>query len=193
MRQGENRQNLRQDSSFGGRLRKARTEKSLSQTELAEILGYKGDASVSNLETGRSSSVPIAVLANLADVLEVDLHWLITGQGSPEVVRQVDTYGRALKRLLPYVQAYGNVLEQLQDIVQRGPDYLREPGSGFAFQVKPMLGRVDRLAMWSVQVDQAIADIAPLAYSRPAMPPGSGGSELGPSDPRNPPPPDETE
>ncbi len=182
-----------QQDTFGDRLRKARTEKGLSQAEVAVAIGYKGETSVSHLEVGRVQAVPLPVLAKLADVLEVDLHWLITGQGSPEVVRQVDTYGRALKRLLPYVQAYGNVLDQLNMSVLRGKMHLREPGSGCVFIASPLQPRGDRLALWSFEVDRAIADIAPLAYSRPAMPPGSGGSESGPSDPRNPPPTTETE
>ncbi len=67
--------------SFGQRLRKARKDKGLNQAELAKILGFKAGGSVSNIEHDKTP-LSIQTLAKITDVLNVDLHWLITGQAA---------------------------------------------------------------------------------------------------------------
>lgn len=52
----------------------------LTQGAIAEAVGIK-QATYSELETGKSSST--AYLPQLAKVLNVDAHWLATGEGSP--------------------------------------------------------------------------------------------------------------
>jgi transcriptional regulator with XRE-family HTH domain len=76
-------------------LRKA---KKLSQDELAEILSYKKGASISNIELGKNPP-DFNALSKIADVLNADLHWLITGNPSPaikELKNQLRMYGKAL-------------------------------------------------------------------------------------------------
>ena len=67
---------------FATRLRSVRQRHKLSQDRLAELLGQTGNALVSRYELGQA--LPTAdVLIKLSEVLEVDLHWLLTGQLSP--------------------------------------------------------------------------------------------------------------
>lgn len=65
--------------SFGSRLFKVRKDKGLSQKEFAELLGYKRHTTVSNLEADRAAP-DIKTLVKIAEILNIDLHWLITGE-----------------------------------------------------------------------------------------------------------------
>ncbi|NLW84349.1 MAG: helix-turn-helix transcriptional regulator [Phycisphaerae bacterium] len=69
------------EKDFGKRFRFAREQANISQTELAEKLGYKTPGSISNIESGKSLPA-IQILAKIAAILKTDLHWLITG-GDP--------------------------------------------------------------------------------------------------------------
>lgn len=64
---------------FGDRLSNLRKSKGLSQKQLADLLGYKQPASISGIESGKTPTDIIA-LVKIADALQVDLHWLITGE-----------------------------------------------------------------------------------------------------------------
>lgn len=68
--------------TFGKRLQFVRKKAGISQAALATKLGYKTPGSVSNLESDKSP-VGSETLAKLAEILEVDLHWLITGRTAP--------------------------------------------------------------------------------------------------------------
>lgn len=71
-------------ANIGSRLRKARLEKGLSQKDLAEKLGLSANSVISDFE--RNKLYPrLETLLKMADVLDVDLHWLITGDHSPSV------------------------------------------------------------------------------------------------------------
>ena len=83
--------------SFGERLSNLRKSKGLNQKQLADLLGYKQPASVSGIEAGKTP-IDIIALVKIADALQVDLHWLITGQNyDPQkrlVARFKDTYSQ---------------------------------------------------------------------------------------------------
>lgn len=61
------------------RLKEARRQAKLSQTQLSEYLGYKGRQSVANWENGYSSpTLKVAIL--IARVLEEDVYYLFGQQ-----------------------------------------------------------------------------------------------------------------
>lgn len=70
--------------SFGGRFRFLRQKHGLSQDALAKKIGYKGSASVSNIENGLSLP-DVSVLQRIEKALTADLHWLITGTITPSI------------------------------------------------------------------------------------------------------------
>jgi transcriptional regulator with XRE-family HTH domain len=72
-----------ENTAFGERLRFLREKAGLSQTALAEKLGYKRSNSVSNLETGKSPP-DLKTLQKIASFFNTNLHWLITGKPSPD-------------------------------------------------------------------------------------------------------------
>lgn len=116
--------------TFGSRLRKARLEKGLSQARLASLLGYKADVSISSLETSRAENIGLGVLARLAEVLEVDLHWLITGQESPGEKRLRAEQFRLLRAIITLLDATLGMSDMLADIIDR---------LGFTDSEKPVL------------------------------------------------------
>ncbi|MHC4460913.1 MAG: helix-turn-helix domain-containing protein [Planctomycetota bacterium] len=89
---------LPRDKEFGQRLRKLRKGQGLSQTKLAQKLGYKTSVSVSKIESGITPP-DVRVLAKIAKLLSADLHWLITGRPSPRFSEFIDL-------LKPYVETY---------------------------------------------------------------------------------------
>jgi len=97
-----NKKNFTSDKTFGGRLHKIRKDKGLSQKELANKLGYKQSGSISNIENDKTPP-DIQVLQNIANVLPVDLHWLITGEVSPTTYAVAERYITLTEKLAPYV------------------------------------------------------------------------------------------
>lgn len=63
---------------IGSRLKKARTEKNLTQTELAYKIG-KTESSVRKYESGLIEA-PLSVLYKISEILEVPLPYLLNGQ-----------------------------------------------------------------------------------------------------------------
>lgn len=72
--------------SFAARLRASRKALGLSQEEVAKRVGIK-QGSYSELERGKSKTS--RHLIQLAQVLNVDPHWLATGVEVPEVDTQI--------------------------------------------------------------------------------------------------------
>jgi len=70
-------------SIFGERLRYLREKAGFNQTALAKELGYKRSNSISNLETGKSPP-DLQILQKIASFFNVNLHWLVTGNPSPD-------------------------------------------------------------------------------------------------------------
>jgi len=96
---------VKNNQTFGQRLRLLREKADLSQGELSKKLGYKTNASISHIEKGRSTLDNIA-LAKLVGILkEADLHWLITGKYNKTTLKLIDI-------LAPCITPYIDGLKQ---------------------------------------------------------------------------------
>lgn len=73
------------EETLGQRLRRLRTERGLSQGELAQKAGIAARAQISRFEGGTRNPGPEA-LQSLANVLGVSLTYLISGTEEPEQV-----------------------------------------------------------------------------------------------------------
>ncbi len=94
--------------NFGKRLRKAREDKNLTQSDLAKKLGYKQNSPLSAIESGKTSP-SLETLQKIADTINIDLHWLITG-------RQTD-FKRALEVLITQHEAfYSETSKKYQEV-----------------------------------------------------------------------------
>ena len=65
--------------TFGERLSKSRKNKGLSQTALAKEMGFSANSLISRFEKDKARP-SFEHLVKLSEVLNVDLHWLITGK-----------------------------------------------------------------------------------------------------------------
>ncbi len=93
------------EENFASRLRDVRNKAGLTQEQLGEKLGFKGNTAIYRFESG-TSSPSIETLSKLASVLKIDLHWLITGEPSP-----------AIKLLKPYAQSHlAQIMKKMQDL-----------------------------------------------------------------------------
>lgn len=79
----------REPKTVGGRLRKLRLARKLTQQQLAKILGIK-QGSLTQLETGKSKGPAASTLTRAARFFEVDPEWLMTGKGSEEPVASLE-------------------------------------------------------------------------------------------------------
>lgn len=61
--------------TIGQRVRKLRIEKGMTQTELAEKLGYKSKSSVAHIENGRD--IPRSMVVKLSDILDTTPSYLM--------------------------------------------------------------------------------------------------------------------
>jgi transcriptional regulator with XRE-family HTH domain len=102
--QEENKNNFTPRDTFGQRLRKLRVAKGLSQVQFASLIGYKRSGSISNIENDKTPP-DIAILAKIAECLNVDLHELITSNPS-HVVEDWKAENQTLLELLAkYISA----------------------------------------------------------------------------------------
>ena len=100
--QHKNKENNVFSETFGGRLRKARKDRGLSQSHLALMLGYKNNVPVSTLETNKTSP-DLKTLVRISECLDVDLHWLITGECSQADRNLQGQYGKLLGLFAKYL------------------------------------------------------------------------------------------
>ncbi len=91
-----NKKNSLVAAGFGERLRFLRDRAGLGQTALARQLGYKRSNSVSNLEAGKSPP-NLQILQKIAEIFNVNLHWLITGKPSPDGESWRESYGEMFR------------------------------------------------------------------------------------------------
>lgn len=100
------------NGTFGERLYLLRKKRGLRQDELSKKLGYKTAATVSNAEKDKGP-LDQFTLAKIADILNVDLHWLITGQPSPGTGKMADLFIDSTKKIAPYLGDHlARLLEQ---------------------------------------------------------------------------------
>lgn len=84
--------------NFSERLRYKREELGLSRPDFAKKLGLTNPSQISRYESGKS--IPGAqILIKIAEILKIDLHWLLTGQSSPSTVEVAEI-------LTPIVSGY---------------------------------------------------------------------------------------
>jgi transcriptional regulator with XRE-family HTH domain len=70
--------------TIGQRIRKRREEKQMNQTELAVRINI-APPSLNQIETGETKMPRPTTLIKLAEILETNIHWLLTGEGDPEL------------------------------------------------------------------------------------------------------------
>jgi len=75
--------NIFSSRGFGERLRYLREKADFNQVSLAKKLGYSRSSSISNLENDQSPP-DINILLKILDLFNCNLHWLITGELSPD-------------------------------------------------------------------------------------------------------------
>lgn len=121
---------VKNNENFYTRLRQARIKRGLSQAELGQKLGFKGNTAVYRFEAGKSSP-PIKTLLKIAEVLNVDLHWLITGQ-----------VPAAIKRLKPFAQVHLAEKEQEIQALRGGQSNLL---------ISEITGRVDAIEVIKIK------------------------------------------
>lgn len=100
--------------TFGERLRFLRKKRGLSQGELAKKIGYKGSNAISKIE---SDSLPpnIQVLNKIAEALDDDLHWLITGKPAPSAQEIISARDDLTTKLSSYVISELKRLTDMRD------------------------------------------------------------------------------
>ena len=90
-------QNKKKFATFGERILFVRKQNALSQADLSGKLGFTKPAVVSRFE--RNERLPNAeTLIKLAELLNIDLHWLLTGNQSPTaiaIIKQVRPFALA--------------------------------------------------------------------------------------------------
>jgi len=70
--------------AMGERIRRARTLRRMTGTELAVALGYaKGQQYINKIELGRVEGLAFGTIGRIAAVLDVDPGWLAYGSGLP--------------------------------------------------------------------------------------------------------------
>jgi transcriptional regulator with XRE-family HTH domain len=98
----KSKKNLNNFSELGNRVRELREGRGLQQKDLASILGYQNNTSVSKIELGIKPPSADDFI-KLAQAFNVDLHWLITGQESPNVDEWKKDYNGLLDLIAKYV------------------------------------------------------------------------------------------
>lgn len=69
------------DSTFQHRLKTVRCSRGLSQSAMARLIGIN-HKTYRRIEAGESYRIPVETLERIAQRLEVDLHWLVTGSAN---------------------------------------------------------------------------------------------------------------
>jgi len=88
--------------NIGERLKYLREKHGLNQSDFARLLGYKQNSTLSAIESGRSMPT-VQVLEKIAESLKADLHWLITGQKSPDTIQVLQKLAKYLSRSIAQV------------------------------------------------------------------------------------------
>jgi len=82
---------------FGARFRELRKKLGFSQRNMAQKLGYKNSASISNIESGKCP-VDTTILTKLSELGEIDYNWLLTGKRLPDKDLE-QAYDKLLRRM----------------------------------------------------------------------------------------------
>ena len=68
------------ETSTGARVRQARMRSALSQAQLAQLTGV-AEATINRIELGRNTQPRFVTVHKLAEALQVNPGWLLTGEG----------------------------------------------------------------------------------------------------------------
>lgn len=108
--------NMRNLDTFGSRLCKIRKDKDLSQKQFADILGYKSNTTISNLESNNATP-DIDTLVKIADYFQIDLHWLITGHRSI-LESHSNVLQTALKHIIANITAMAEKQQRMVHVIK---------------------------------------------------------------------------
>lgn len=89
-------------NTIGNRIHSRRVELGLSQTELANRLGYTGKAAISKIETGKGE-VPSKKLFDFAEALDTTVSYLIGEQSHSDTLTEIASKAVYNKELYPIV------------------------------------------------------------------------------------------
>ena len=99
--------------TIGQRVKKLRIEKGLTQTELAEKLGYRSKSSVAHIENGRD--IPRSMVVALSDILDTTPAYLM-GWEDPEDKKSAPAEDDRSKKIKEVMEKIGQLSDS--DLVQ---------------------------------------------------------------------------
>lgn len=85
--------------TIGERVKILRTEKNMTQEELAEKLGYKSKSSVAHIENGRD--IPRSMIVKLADILDTSPAYLMGWEDEPPARDDLSALAERYDNILP--------------------------------------------------------------------------------------------
>lgn len=139
--------------SFGERLKQARLEKDLRQSELAELLGVSNSA-IANYET-EVSSPKEEILLKIFDILQVTPNFLF--QDSYTVDKENDFYTPKEKNIV-------NMYRKLNDSgKEKAEDYINDLSTNPNY-------KIDTLPRKEKETDEEYAEVFKAAYTEPGQP-----------------------
>ena len=97
-------------NKFSERLRDRREELGLSRLDFAKKLGLTNPSQISRYESGKSMPGP-QFLIKIAEILKIDLHWLLTGQSSPSTIEVAKTLTRVISGYLMAIYVENSKLD----------------------------------------------------------------------------------
>jgi len=118
--------------AIGQRLKKLREELNLSQGKMANLLGVSQSA-LSKWESGKRE-IPIGVLIKLKQKFNVNLNWLLSGQGDmflppQEIPLLVPELVEFFKQYPPDIQRkFANILKEMVDYWRNRANFPIEGG-----------------------------------------------------------------
>lgn len=116
-------QNKKKCKNFGERVKHLRDKRGFTQAKLASLMGHNTHVPVSRIEQGKSWPKE-QVFLKIAEALDADLHWLITGQISPSAISVGNAY-------MPFVKAHmQDIIDKLHGLVGERMDLMAKQAAG---------------------------------------------------------------
>ncbi len=109
---------LKKYANIGERLQNFRQTNKISQKELAELLGFSSQVSISKIEAGNRALTIDSLLKLKSIFRDLDLHWLITGEKSPEAIQARKQLFQILGTSLTNNTEAGDYLQHLIDTTE---------------------------------------------------------------------------
>ena len=139
-----------------------REKRGFSQKNFAKKIGLSGHAQVSRYENGKSLP-DVAVLERVGGVLDVDLHWLITGKSSPGITKVAD-------RIRPYAIAHlSEVTINLQKLERERRDLYARVAQGESLKgaIKDVESLIEKQHRYYEKAFRDIDEVLDIATHRP--------------------------